>query len=288
MQGKICLVTGGSAGIGEVTARELARQGAQVVIVSRNAERCAAAVERIQKATGSLGLSYIAADLSTQAEVRRAAQVFTEQYDRLDVLVNNAGAWFMRRRLSADGIEMSFALNHLSYFLLTHLLLPALQASPAGRMVIVSSDAHFGSQLNFDDLQTRRFYEGFRAYSRSKLANVLFCYELARRLQAGGSQSAKITANVLHPGFVASQFGKNNGRVMAWVMDIAHRFGISPEEGAQTSLYLACSPEVAGVSGKYFTKMKATPSSPASYDLIAARRLWEISLQMCGLTEIIL
>ena len=278
MKDKTCMVTGSTSGIGFVTARELARQGARVTLVSRSAERCQAAAERIRQETGNPQVDFIAADLSSQAEIRRAAEKFHERQRRLDVLVNNAGGFFWKRMETVDGLEMTLALNHLNYFLLTDLLLETLKASAPARIVCVASDAHRGARLNFDDLQNKRRYAGFRAYAQSKLMNVLFTYELSRRLEGSG-----VTANALHPGFVASGFAKNNGFLFRLAMPLAQIGALSPEEGARTSIYLASSPEVEGVSGKYFTKEQAVQSDPVSYDEQAARKLWEVSLELTHL-----
>jgi NAD(P)-dependent dehydrogenase (short-subunit alcohol dehydrogenase family) len=278
MTGKTCVVTGASSGIGFETALELARRGARVTLVSRSAERCQAAAERIRQETGNAEVGYIAADLSLLAEVRRAAEEILKREERLDVLVNNAGGFFWKRMETAEGLEMTFALNHLNYFLLTNLLLEKLKASAPSRIVCVSSDAHRGGRLNFDDLQNKRKYAGFPAYAQSKLMNVLFTYELSRRLAGSG-----VTANALHPGFVASGFGKNNGLLFRVAMPLAQLGAISPQEGARTSITLASSPELEGVSGKYFTKEKEVQSAPASYDEESARRLWDVSLQLTGL-----
>jgi retinol dehydrogenase 12 len=272
LSGKICLITGATAGIGEVTARRLAGMGATVTIVGRSAERAAATAARIKAATGAT-VEIMIADLSSQAEIRRLANEFLTRRSQLDVLVNNAGAIFNRRHESADGIEMTWALNHMSYFLLTNLLLGALQASAPSRIVNVASDAHYRAQINFDDPQFKHGYDMWRAYGQSKLANILFTAELARRLDGAG-----VTANVLHPGFVASNFGKNNGRLFGILIGLAQRVAaIGPEAGAETSVYLASSPEVAGVSGQYFEKCRAVKPSAAAQDRSAAERLWEIS-----------
>jgi NAD(P)-dependent dehydrogenase (short-subunit alcohol dehydrogenase family) len=278
MKNKIVMVTGATNGIGYVTARELARMGAEVVLVSRSAARCQAAVEKIQAETGNQWVSYLAADLSSQAQIRSLVGDFLRRYDRLDVLVNNAGAYITRRQDSVDGIEMTFALNHLNYFLLTHLLLDALKASPSGRIVNVSSDAHLGARIIFEDLQLKRGYNGWQAYARSKLANVLFTYELARCMEGSA-----VTANVLHPGFVATGFARNNGLLFDIGMRLTTLFALTPEQGAQTSIYLASSPEVEGVSGQYFRNKKAGRSSPVSYDQTVARRLWQTSAEMVAL-----
>jgi NAD(P)-dependent dehydrogenase (short-subunit alcohol dehydrogenase family) len=275
LTGKICLVTGATRGIGEVTARELARQGAAVTIVGRSPERAAASAARIKAATGA-SVETLIADLASQAQVRRLADEFQARHSRLDVLVNNAGAVFTRRAESADGIEMTWALNHMSYFLLTNLLLGALRAAPAGRIVSVASDAHRGARINFEDPQFKRGYNGWRAYSQSKLANILFTVELARRL-AGSS----VTANALHPGFVASGFGHNNGTLFGILIGLAQRVAaIGAEEGAQTSVYLASAPELAGVSGMYYEKRRPVAPSPEAQDTAAAARLWQISEQL--------
>jgi NAD(P)-dependent dehydrogenase (short-subunit alcohol dehydrogenase family) len=278
MEGKTCLVTGATNGIGLVTAQELARMGAVVTLVSRRLERCQAAAERIRQETGNPRVDFIPADLSSRAEIRRAAQDFLERHTRLDVLVNNAGGFFMRRAESPDGLEMTFALNHLGYFLLTSLLLDTIQASTPARIVNVSSDAHRGGRIAFDDLQSRRSYAGFRVYSQSKLMNVLFTYELSRRLEGSG-----VTTNALHPGFVATGFAKNNGFLFRLFMPLAQLGALSPEEGARTAIYLASSPQVEGVSGKYFTQERAVASSPESYDEQSARRLWDASIELAQL-----
>lgn len=276
MHGKICLVTGANAGIGKVTALELAKMGATVVMVCRNRQKGEAAMAEIQQISHNPHIELMLADLSSQADIRRLAAEYKAKYQQLHVLVNNAGGVFNQRQVSADGIELTFALNHLGYFLLTNLLLDVLKASAPSRVVVVSSDAHRSGSINFDDLQATRSYRGFLVYSQSKLANVLFSYELARRL-AG----TNVTVNVLHPGFVASNFGKNNGRFFKLFFDYIVPFlAISPEKGAETSVYLASSPELDGITGKYFVKKQAVASSPASYDEASARRLWEISQQL--------
>ncbi len=277
MSGKVCLVTGATSGIGEVTAGELARKGATVVVVGRNPQKCEATVGRIRERTGNPAVEPLVADLSSQVEVRRLAEEFVRRHDRLDVLVNNAGALLMDRRVSVDGIEMTFALNHLAYFLLTDLLLDRLRASAPSRIVVVSSDAHRGVTMDFDDLGGRAKYRGFRAYSRSKLANVLFVRELARRLEGTG-----VTANALHPGFVASGFFSGDGPAWWAMRRLAGLFAVTPERGAKTSVYLASSPEVEGVTGQYFVKEKPVEPSWAARDEEAARRLWRVSEEMTG------
>lgn len=280
MKDKICMVTGATSGIGEATARALAQMGATVIVVGRDPERGAAALERIRSATGSMAVELMLADLSSQAQIRQLAQEFKRKYSRLDVLVNNAGALFTTRQQSADGIEMNFALNHLNYFLLTNLLLDTLKASAPARIVNVGALAHqFARRVDFDDLQGQRKYFGWGAYGQSKLCNLLFTYELARRLDGTG-----VTVNALHPGIVATNFGMSGGGVMRLFNRLMSVAMIRPEQGAQTSLYLATSPEVEGISGKYFVNQKAVRSSKASYDQSAAARLWQVSEAMTGLS----
>jgi NAD(P)-dependent dehydrogenase (short-subunit alcohol dehydrogenase family) len=278
MQDKICLVTGATSGIGRVAAQALAQQGATVMLVGRNPERTAATVSRIQQATGNPHVEGLLADLSTQAQVRHLAGEFQGRFTRLDVLLNNAGAFFAQRHVSDDGIEMTLALNHLGYFLLTHLLLDTLKATPAARIVNVSSEAHRLARFNFADPQGKHRYGGWRAYGQSKLANLLFTYELAQRL-AG----TDITANAVHPGLVATRFGHNNRGLMALCIRIAQCMALSPEQGAETLIYLATSPTVAGVTGMYFVKKRSVESSKASYDQAAAQRLWQLSAELTGI-----
>ena len=278
MAGKICLVTGATAGIGKETALGLARQGATLVVAGRNRDRCAATVEQIKAQTGNSSVDFLLADLSSLQEVQNLASQVKERYPRLDVLVNNAGAIMLSRRLSVDGIELTFALNHLSYFLLTNLLLDHLVASAPARIVNVSSSSHRKARIRFDDLEGQRRYGGMRAYSQSKLANVFFTYELARRLEGTG-----VTANALHPGLVATNFLSNNGKlgqVLCFFMGLR---GMSAARGAQTSIYLASCAEVEGVTGRYFEKSREVRSAPASYDRSVAERLWQVSAEMTGL-----
>jgi len=282
--GKICIVTGATSGIGESTAHGLAQQGATLIIVGRNPQKGFVTVDKIKSKTGNSSVKFMHADLSSQKDVRRLAEQFKSNYQRLDVLVNNAGGKFLSRQETVDGYEMTFALNHLAYFLLTNLLIEPLKASGKARIINVSSGAHSGcSKINFDDLQFKDGYVGKKAYEQSKLANILFTYELARRLKGTG-----ITVNALHPGGVITDFCKNNGLV-SWAKHItAHLLArnlVGPTEGAKTSVYLATSPDVEGVSGKYFTNMKSCKSSNASYDEDAARRLWDVSLELTGLTR---
>jgi NAD(P)-dependent dehydrogenase (short-subunit alcohol dehydrogenase family) len=276
MSGKVCLVTGATSGIGLVTARELARQGARVVIVGRDQGRCDAAVAQARAAGGEA--EALLADLSSLEQTHALAGQFRERHGRLDVLVNNAGGIWLRRELTVDGLERTFAVNHLAPFLLTHRLLDLLRASAPSRVVNVSSRAHRKATLDFDNLQGERSYGGWRQYCRTKLMNLLFTYELARRLAGTG-----VTANALHPGWVATGFGGGNG-LRGWLLRTAARyFAIGPEKGARTVIYLASSPDVVGVSGRYFVEEREAPSSPASHDEQTARRLWEVSARLTGL-----
>jgi NAD(P)-dependent dehydrogenase (short-subunit alcohol dehydrogenase family) len=278
LRGRVCLVTGATSGIGRVTARALAERGATLLVAGRNPAKTAATVAEFRRHSGNPAVEGLVADLSAQAEVRALAGEVRTRWPRLHVLVNNAGAVFAARQESVDGIEQTWALNHLGYFLLTNLLLEALQAAAepgrSARIVNVSSGAHMRARgLSFDDLEGRKAYFSFSAYSQSKLANVLFTYELARRLAGSG-----ITANALHPGLVHTGFGGNN-RQLAWRVAyfFVNRLALTPEQGAQTTIYLATSPEVEGVTGRYFQRGRAVASSPASYDEAAARRLWSVS-----------
>jgi NAD(P)-dependent dehydrogenase (short-subunit alcohol dehydrogenase family) len=271
MQGKICLVTGATGGIGRETARGLAARGATVIVVGRDRARGEAAVESIRSDTGSSSVELMLADLSSQAAIRQLAAAVLGRHPRLDVLVNNAGALFPRRGFTVDGIERTFALNHLGYFLLTTLLLDRLRKSAPARIVNVASAAHRWGRMRLDDLQAERRYVAFLAYSNSKLANLLFTYELARRLEGSG-----VTANAVHPGTVASEFGTVGGW-FGLAFGAVKPFLLSPTEAAATSIYLASSPEVAGTNGKYFIKCRERRSSGASQDHEAAARLWQAS-----------
>jgi retinol dehydrogenase 12 len=277
MQNKIVVVTGATNGIGLETAKALAGQGARLIGVGRNAEKCATIADQLRRETDNPQIEYLVADLSLPMQVRRVAENIKQQTHHLDVLINNAGMYFAKREESADGIEMTWALNHLDYFLLTDLLLDRLKAAPAARIVSVSSMAHTMTKgINFADVEYKTGYSGWTVYAQSKLANIMFTYELARRLEG-----STVTANALHPGFVDTGFGHNNGGVMGTGMALVQKIvAKKPEQGAATSIYLATSPEVAGVSGKYFDNKKAKKSSDASYDVAAQQRLWELSEQM--------
>jgi NAD(P)-dependent dehydrogenase (short-subunit alcohol dehydrogenase family) len=275
MQDKTVLITGATNGIGLVTARELASMGAKVVIVSRSADKCAATVDQLKLETANPQLAYIAADLSSKAGVEHAARAFKQDHKRLDVLINNAGALFLQRQLSADGLELTFALNPLGYFYLTNLLLDLIKSSAPARIINVSSGAHRGARINFEDLMFENGYIGMKAYGQSKLANLLFTYELARRLEGTG-----VTVNALHPGFVSTGFAKNNGPIVRLAMNLIGRFTRQPDEGAATSIYLASSPDVEGLTGKYFEDKQEIKSDPNSYDRDSAQRLWQVSQEL--------
>ena len=278
MTGKVCLVTGATSGIGWETTRALAAKGATVALVGRDAGRTQKALDRIRATIHDARLESYLADLSSQEQVRRLAREFQSRYDRLDVLVNNAGAVFPKRTESVDGIEMTLALNHLAPFLLTNLLLDTLKASAPSRVVTVSSGAHIGAKVNFDDLQLTHGYGTWRAYGQSKLMNLLFTRELARRLAGTG-----VTANALHPGFVSSDFGKGEAAFWTGAFTLMRPFMISAEKGAQTAIYLASSPEVEGASGWYYVKCHPVTPSAEARDDATARRLWEVSDQLTGL-----
>ena len=281
MNGKTVVVTGATDGIGKVTALELARMGARLGLVGRNPEKTMAVAEELRQMSGNANIDPWVADLSLMGQTRRLAEELKQRYDRLDVLVNNAGAFNASRVETSEGLEMTFALNHMSYMILTLELLALLKASAPSRIVNVSSAAHFGGRLDLNDLQSKRKYSGWLVYSRSKLANIYFTYELARRLDGSG-----VTVNALHPGFVATKFGQNNGGVVKPFVKFSQRiWAITPEQGAQTSIYLASSPEVEGVSGRYFARSKAVPSSPVSYDKDIAAELWRRSLEIAGMAE---
>ncbi len=277
--GKTALVTGATSGIGFHTALGLAREGAHVILGGRDEERARKSVEVIRRETEAPRIDYLIADMSSMAGVRSFAEQILNQYSRLDILVNNVGGLFLTRQISEDGYEKTFALNHLSYFLLTEMLKDMLIASAPARIVNVSSTAHQNSQIDFEDLHSTRRYRGMTAYGQSKLANLLFTYELARRLADTG-----VTANALHPGFVRTALGtKNSNPVLAALNWLVFRAGMSPERGARTSLRLASSPELEEVTGKYYSAGNQVRSSRMSYDKAAAARLWDLSEELTGL-----
>lgn len=278
LAGRVCLVTGANRGIGLATAHGLAALGAHVVLVARDEAAGSTAAAEIRRGTGNAAVDLLTADLSSQASIRALAEEVRGRYRRLHVLVNNAGVITRQRSLTVDGIETQFAVNHLAYFLLTNLLLDRLKISTPARIVVVASDAHWTHQLDFDDLQLTRRWRPVRAYSQSKLANVLFAYELARRLAGTG-----VTVNCVHPGGVGTKLLASAFPWPAISTPLVYRFAGTPAQGADTPVWLATAPEVEEVTGKYFVRRKAVPSSAATYDLFAARRLWDESARLTGL-----
>ncbi|MGA8893017.1 MAG: SDR family oxidoreductase [Anaeromyxobacteraceae bacterium] len=274
LEGRTVLVTGATNGIGRVTARELARAGARVLLVARDASRGAAAAREIREVS-ERDPDVLVADLSSRAEVLGLAREVRDRTGSLDVLVNNAGAIFAGREVSADGVEMTFALNHLAYYLLTLELVDLLLAAPGARVVNVASSAHEKARIDWDDLQGERAYSGWKAYGQSKLANVLFTRELARRLSTRG-----VAVNAVHPGAVATGWGRNLPGVLGKVIALGAPFLRSPEKGARTTLHVATSPRLRGVTGKYFSDCRERTPSTAARDDAAALRLWQISEAM--------
>jgi NAD(P)-dependent dehydrogenase (short-subunit alcohol dehydrogenase family) len=278
MKDKVCLITGATSGIGLATAVGLAQMGAKVVLVARNRNRGAAAVARIRDETGSADARFFPADLSIQAEVHQLVRDFRARYPRLDVLINNAGAFFHRRQESTEGIEMTWALNVLGPFLLTKLLLDRLKASAPSRVIFLSSFVQRWARMHFDNLQGRPRYNRVRAYSQSKLALVLLSCEFGRRLEGTG-----VTVNALDPGLVATGIiSGNGGRPWALFQSLASLVALSPAQAAQACLYLATSPDIAATTSRFFTKGNPVSSSPASCDPLVARRLWRVCLEMTG------
>ncbi|HUI27013.1 MAG TPA: SDR family oxidoreductase [Candidatus Kryptonia bacterium] len=278
LAGKTCLITGATSGIGRATAVALAGMGAELVLVARDRARGADTCSEIRRATGNQRVELMLADLSSQQSIRTLAAEYLATNRPLHRLLNNAGIVNLTRAVTVDGIESVFAVNHLAYFLLTNLLLDRLKQSAPARIVNVASDAHRFGGMNFDDLQGERRYRTMRIYGQSKMANILFTYELARRLEGSG-----VTVNCLHPGAVGTGLGKNNGAWAKVLIGMLRPFFRTPEQGAATSIYLASSPVVEGVTGKYFSNCKETRSAKASYDAADARRLWDISVEMTGL-----
>lgn len=278
MGGKVVLITGGTSGIGKAAATALAGMGATVVITGRNEERGKRALQEIREESGNDGVELILADLTVQDEVRRLAEELRERHNQLEVLVNNAGLVLSERTETPDGIETQLAINHLAPFLLTNLLLDLLKDSAPSRIVTVSSDAHRWAKIDLDDLQSRKRYRGMQVYGKTKLANIMFTYELAERLEGTG-----VTANCMHPGGVNTNFGNNQGGPMNLLFRLFKPFMRSPEQGADTLIYLASSPEVEGMTGKYLADRKVKAASDAAYDETTRKRLWEASEELTGL-----
>jgi NAD(P)-dependent dehydrogenase (short-subunit alcohol dehydrogenase family) len=278
MKGKTVVITGGTSGIGEVAALELAQMGARIVLVAREKPRADATLARLRGRAPGLAHTVHYADLTRLAEMKRVAAQIADAEPRIDVLINNAGAMFAARQVTQDGLERTFALNHMGYFVITEGLRERIAAAPGARIVNTASGAHRGATLDFDDLQSERSFSARNAYGRSKLCNILFTRELARRLEGTG-----VTANCLHPGFVATRFGDQSGGLLSPMIRLAKFFAISPAEGAKTIVHLASSPEVAGVSGKYFYKCRETKPSPQAQDDQAALALWQRSAALTGM-----
>ncbi|MDP2269682.1 MAG: SDR family oxidoreductase [Archangium sp.] len=272
LQGKTVLVTGATAGIGRETALGVAKLGAHVVLVGRNPEKTQRVVDELKAATHNQNIDFLLADLSLLSEVRKLAAEFLARFGKLHVLINNVGAINLKREVTKEGFELTFVMNHLGLFLLTELLLPALQKAAPARIINLSSDAHRSTGLDFDDLQAERSYSSFKVYSRSKLMNVLFTRELAHRVAP-----LRITANAVHPGMVASDFINKPGVLGRIANAFVGTFGLSPEAGARTSVFLASSPEVEGLTGRYFVKSKSVTPSRKAQDDAVGKRLWEVS-----------
>jgi NAD(P)-dependent dehydrogenase (short-subunit alcohol dehydrogenase family) len=280
MADKICLVTGGNSGIGKAVALGLAKTGATVVVVSRNKEKGQTAVADIIERSGNKNVELIQADMSSQNSIHQLADEFRARHEKLHLLINNAGVYLTRRSETEDGLESTFAINHLGPFLLTSLLLDILKASAPSRIVNVTSDAHKGAKIDFDDLQGEKRFSGWQAYGQSKLAMILFTRELAKKLENTG-----VTVNSAHPGVVRTNFAKNNGGVVSLGFRFLGLFFISPESAARRVLYVATSPDLEGVTGKYFTKMHEVRSSQESYDDDSAKRLWQVSGELAHLSS---
>lgn len=284
MEGKNCVVTGGNSGIGFETALALANFGANVIILSRNQEKAEAAIKSIKDKSQNKNVDYILVNLSSQKSIKDVAKYILKEFDIIDVLVNNAGAWFSKMELTEDKVERQFAVNHLAYFLLTHELLGALQKSDDARIICVGSDSHFHGSIHFEDLTLGRKYHGIKAYAQSKLANALFVYDLDRQLKSRGVHN--ISANCVQPGLVKTDIGlKHSISLHSIVWRLRRMGGVSPVKGAETSIYLACSDEIKGQSGKYWDKCKPKPSSKKSYNTEDAIKLWDISKDLCGIND---
>lgn len=278
MKGKVVVITGATSGIGQVAAEELAGMGARIVQVARDRQRAEAELQRLRERAPGIAHEIHYADLMRISEMKRIAAEIAKAEPRIDVLINNAGAMFGSRQVTQDGLERTFALNHMAYFVLTQGLRERLVASAPARVVNTASDAHAGKKLDLDDLQSASGYRGFKVYGVSKLCNILFTHELARRLRSTG-----VTANCLHPGFVATRFGDQSGGMFSVVVRVAKRFALSPQQGADTLVYLASSPEVATVTGEYFCKRRPISPSKEAQDDAKALRLWQETAKLAGL-----
>jgi retinol dehydrogenase-12 len=284
MKGKNCIVTGGNSGIGFETALALANSGANVVIISRNQEKAEAAVKSIKAKSQNKNVDFVLADLSSQKSIRDASKYILKEFDKIDVLVNNAGTWFSKLVLTEDGVERQFAVNHLAYFLLTYELLGAIHKSAEGRIICVGSDSHFHGKIHFDDLSLGKKYHGLRAYAQSKMANVMFVYELDRLLKKNKIEN--ITVNCVQPGLVKTDIGlKHTISLHGLAWRIRRMGGVSPAKGAETSIYLATSKEAKGQSGMYWDKCKPKPSSKRSYVQEDISRLWDVCMELCNIDD---
>jgi NAD(P)-dependent dehydrogenase (short-subunit alcohol dehydrogenase family) len=278
--GKTIVITGATSGMGEAAVLELARQGARMVLIARDKARGDVTMAKLKSANPGANHTIHYADLSRTAEMKRVGAEVAAAEPKIDVLINNAGAVYLSRKVSADGLEMTFAINHLAYFVVTNLLLDRLKATPGARVVSTSSDAHNVGKIDFDDLQLEKSYSSFRAYGTSKLENILFTRELAKRLSGTG-----VTANCLHPGFVGTRFGQNNANniFMKGLARLIMSFGLKPEDGAKTIVYLAASDDVAGTTGEYFYNCKIEKTTDAAKSDADAKRLWDVSAKIAGL-----
>jgi NAD(P)-dependent dehydrogenase (short-subunit alcohol dehydrogenase family) len=281
MKDQICIVTGANSGIGKVSARELASKGARVIMVCRNKDKGLAALQDIKTESQSDKVELMIADLASQQEIRLLAEKLKKKFPKIHILINNAGAVNGQRTETIDKIETTFATNHLGYFLLTMLLLDNLKAAPKARIINLASQAQQSGQIYFDDLNLKNGYSSYKSYCQSKLANIMFTYELARRLK-----STLVTVNCVHPGVVRTGFGMNLKGTLKVLLKLFSPLMRTPEKGAETVVWLASSPEVEGITGKYFTDKKEIKSKPVSYDLQACKQLWEVSETMTGLGKI--
>jgi NAD(P)-dependent dehydrogenase (short-subunit alcohol dehydrogenase family) len=280
MQGKTVVITGATSGIGEIAACQLAEQGARIVLIARDRARGAQTLQRLESIAPGRNHAAHYANLSRLTEMKRVAEAIAASEPQIDVLINNAGAIFATRQVTGDALELTFATNHIAYFVVTNLLLERIKATAGARIVCTASDAHKRAKLDFNDLTFEKGYTGYAMYGRSKLMNILFTRELARRLEGTG-----VTVNCLHPGFVNTRFGEASGGLMSLALKGAKKFALTPEDGAKTLVYLAASAEVAAVSGKYFHDCKAvSPTAEAQTDA-DARRLWDVSAQLAGLAD---
>jgi NAD(P)-dependent dehydrogenase (short-subunit alcohol dehydrogenase family) len=280
MHGKVVVITGATSGIGEVAALRLAGMGARIVLIARDPTRGEATLKRLHGSDGVISHAIHYGDLARLSEVKRLAMRITAAEPRIDVLINNAGAMFGSRQMTEDNLELTFAVNHMAYFLLANGLRESLFAAAPARVVNTASAAHRRRTLDFDDLQSAKAYSAIEVYGRSKLCNILFTRELARRWSGQG-----VTANCLHPGFVATRFGDGSGGFLSHLVNVAKTFAISPEKGAETLVYLASSPDVANISGEYFFRCRPATPTAAARDDAAAKRLWTLSAALAGITE---